>query len=784
MGEGYTFYAVQRLLSVRAVVLFAAAFALAFPQSGWLTGEPVYAPLKLLFHFAPWRSMPRDFDTPPWDVLVWDGAAQFYLWRDLVRLLWLSGELPLWNPYVLCGTPLLANSQSAPFYPPYLLVLPLPTWLAVGVLGWFHLFWAGLGVGLWLRRRGLGVGVLVGMLVWMFSLFFVAWLPLSSVPATLSWFGWLLMGLEVLRERGLRGVWVFALPVGLMLLAGHLQFAFYGLLMSLLYALYLGYEARARGRLLRYVGALLTAYLLGGLLASVQILPALELSGYSHRQAIPTEAGYQAYVRNALPLFHLITAWFPNAYGNPRDGDYWGAVHYAELALSVGAFGLLLALMGVRRSGQGAFWLGVGLLALLIALGTPLTKLLYFYLPGFSATGSPARILCLWAFSIAILSAHGFQGMSGWKRALLAWAGLLGLALLLAELTLPHAIDRTPLWEHVLNASRWYLIATAVVFALSVALFAAFRFTLPVGQGKNAWLVEPAKLALIVLTLVSLGQASGKIASGYRAPLAAAFPPIPDLPEHKLGERIAVLNTRWSLYEPPPARMPPNTPVAYRLHDVGGYDSLLPHHFKRFLDLLNGQDSAPPENGNMLFVKVVNPALAYLRVKAILTPDGWTPLTPAPARLQPIEVLPDKESVWTRLQMNPFPDAILVSGEDAQRALQEHGAGAQVENITLEWQAYRATQVRLRVVNPAPQAAWLLITDTWYPGWRATVNGKPAPLLKANGAFRAVPVPSGEAVVEMRFMPRSFQLGALLSVLSLTVLGGLSRISRYAQSNS
>ena len=771
---------VQRPLSVRAVVLFAAAFALAFPLGGWLTGEPVYAPLKLLYHFEPWRSMPRDFETPPWDVLIWDGAAQFYIWRDLVRSLWLSGELPLWNPYVLCGTPLLANSQSAPFYPPHLLVLPLPTWLAVGVLAWFHLFWAGLGLGLWLRRRGLNQGVFLGVLVWMFSLFFVAWLPLSSVPATLSWFGWLLLGLEALRERGVRGVWAFALPVGFMLLAGHLQFAFYGLLMSLLYALYLGYETRARGGIARYAGTLLMAYWLGGLLASVQILPALELSSYSHRQAIPTEAGYQAYVRNALPLFHLITAWFPNAYGNPRDGDYWGAVHYAELALSVGAFGLLLALMGVRRSGQGAFWMGMGLLALLIALGTPLTKLLYFYLPGYSATGSPARILCLWAFSVAILSAHGFQDMSGWRRALLAWAGLLGLALLLVELTLPQAINRTPLWEHMLNAGGRYLLAAAGVFALSVALFGAFRFALPVERGEKAWLLESARLAMFILTLVSLGLASVKIVSGYRAPLAAAFPPIADLPSLNPGERIAVLNTRWSLYEPPPARMPPNTPVAYRLHDVGGYDSLLPRHFKRFLDLLNGQDSAPPENGNMLFVKAVNPALASLRVKAILTPEGWTPLASAPARLQPIEVLPDEEAVWTRLEANPFPDAILVSGEDAQRALQEHGAGMLVENITLEWQAYRATQVRLRVVNPAPQGAWLLITDTWYPGWRATVNGKPAPLLKANGAFRAVPVPPGEAIVEMRFMPRSFQLGALLSLLSLAALGILSRIGKPA----
>ena len=782
--SGDIIYCVKRSLSVWTVVLFTAVLALVFPIGGWLAGEPVLAPLKLLYHFEPWRGVPRDWGVPPWDVLVWDGVAQFYLWRDLVRLLWLGGEVPLWNPYVLCGTPLLANSQSAPFYLPHLLVLPLPTWLSVGVLAWFHMFWAGLGLGLWLWRRGLGWDALMGVLIWVFSPFFVAWLPLSSVPATLSWYGWLLLGVEAVREQGGRSLWKFAVPVGMMLLAGHLQFAFYGLLMSVLYALYLGYETRAQGGLARYGGMLFVAYLLGGMLAAVQLLPALELSSLSHRQAVPTEAGYQAYVRNALPLFHLITAWFPNAYGNPRDGDYWGAVHYAELALSVGAFGLLLALMGVRRRGQGAFWMGMGLLALLIALGTPLTKLLYFYLPGFSATGSPARILAVWVFCMAILAAHGFHDLRGWKRALPAWIGLLALALLLTELTLPQAVDRTPLWEHVIRTGGRYLLATAGVFGLSLVIFMAFRWGFGAGQDERGWILESVRLALLVLTLVSLGLTSGRFLSAYRAPREAAFPPITELPRLERGERIAVVNTRWSLYAPPPARLPPNTPVAYRLYDVGGYDSLLPRHYKRFLDLLNGQDSAPPENGNMLFVKTLNPALAYLRVRWVLTPAGWTPLAPAPARLQPLEVLPDAEAVWARLETNLLPEAILVSGSDAQRAVQQYGAGTQVENIVLEWQEYRATRVKLRVVNPASQTAWLLIYDVWYPGWSATVNGKPVPLLQANGAFRAVPVPSGEAMVEMRYLPRSFQLGALLSVVSLIVLGVLSRVRRFAPSNS
>ncbi|MDM7461745.1 MAG: YfhO family protein, partial [bacterium] len=583
---------------------------------------------------------------------------------------------------------------------------------------------------------------------------------LSSVPATLSWFGWLLLGVERIRERGFQGVWAFAVPVGMMQLAGHLQFAFYGLLMSLLYALYWGYETRAQGGWFLYALALSVGYTSGAMVAAVQLLPTLELSGYSHRQAVPTEAGYEAYVRNALPLFHLITAWFPNAYGVLREGGYWGAVHYAELAMSVGAFGLLLVLMGVRRRGQGAFWLGVGLLALLIALGTPLTKLLYFYLPGYSATGSPARVLGLWAFSVAILAAYGSQAVGVWKRALAVWVGGLVFVALLTGLTLPQGVSLDALREGVLRDLELYFGVGLTAGVVSVASRS---------RGLRSDML-PVVLAVVPLIVWANLPRS--------APLAAVYPSLPELPVLQRGERIAALNTRWSLYEPPPARMPPNTPVAYRLPDVGGYDSLLTRHYKRFLDLLNGQDSAPPENGNMLFVKTLNPALARLRVRAVLTPDGWLSLPPAPPRLQPLELLPHEEAVWSRLQQNPFPDAIPVFGAQAQRALQQYGQGTLATNPTVEWQIYRANILRLRVVNPTSQTSWLLITDAWYPGWQATVNGESAPLLRANGAFRAVPVPAGEAIVEMRFLPRSVRIGALLSGLGVVQMGALALARR------
>ncbi len=249
------------------------------------------------------------------------------------------------------------------------------------------------------------------------------------------------------------------------------------------------------------------------------------MAGYSHRQSPPTEAGYAAYVRNALPLFHLITAYFPTAFGDPRAGGYWGAVHYAELALSVGAFGWLLALMGVRRRGQQMLWLGVGLLALLIALGTTLTRLLYFYLPGFSATGSPARVLCLWAFSAAVLAAYGAQEPRAWRTALGVWLAILAGALLLTLTTLPAGVSRAPLWAGI-GASALVLAAVALAVGLAWWGLPRLRHALtPAG-----WL---SLLALAPVVVYALGYP-------WTAPLRAVFPPLPDLPLLNTGERVAI----------------------------------------------------------------------------------------------------------------------------------------------------------------------------------------------------------------------------------------------------
>jgi uncharacterized membrane protein YfhO len=86
------------------------------------------------------------------------------------------------------------------------------------------------------------------------------------------------------------------------------------------------------------------------------------------------------------------------------------------------------------------------------------------------------------------------------------------------------------------------------------------------------------------------------------------------------------------------------------------------------------------------------------------------------------------------------------------------------------FETFSPNEIRLRVDSPAD--AYLVLSEVWYPGWRATVDGEPVPVLRANHAFRAVRLQPGEHEVHLKFDPRSWTLGLAISGLTLLVLFG------------
>lgn len=762
-------------------------------------------PTPYVSGFAPWSASEQPLRDPQWNPLLWDALAQFYPWRLLLAQAAAEGKVALWNPYVLCGAPLLANSQSAPFYPLHLLYL-IPSPLSVGtrltVLALLHLTIAGWGA--FRLARGLqisAVGALAAGVGYQLSTSSAAWLEIPSVISVTCWIPLVLAAARRLEfapsPRTFAGL---ALCTGLMLLGGHLQFALFGLL-ALAAVTAWGQISAPSLRSLFLTGAAV-AVALG--LAAVQLLPVRELAAMSHRTAVVTAEGYRSLAAYSLPPAHWITLVAPDFYGLSSTGDFWGYWNYGatnliEYAGGIGLPGLLLALAALRLR-PGRTWTGwtcllLTALGLLLSTDTPLLRALYYLLPGFAASGSPARALILLSLGLSLMAGLGVQELTcdsaSWRRLLLKAAPATAAAMLIGLLLAAAARQFVPMDRTVQVDQLLAEISTgALVRAAggSLLMFALILGAVRLAGPRRAQ-TACAGACLAGLTAWLLWSGAPMLVTGPEAPLLTP-PPGVDL-DLLRNRRVATVTGRWNLMEHPGALVPPNLSVLYGWRDVQGYDSLQPAHYRRLLDAAGGSGgAAPPENGNMTLIR--NPSSPLIALtgadlllqKPVYSGGGGLQVTRVPGSVPDAYLAPrwrvmDDAGAVARLtaaaSSSPLTaEAILSPGPELSEAAappaRTSAAGAPVQTI-------RTGPGRIRAILPQAASGFLVLTETWMPGWKATLIGPGSTEIRrtrrVNVAFQGVEIPRDVTRVDFSYEPDSFRVGLFVSAAALAFLGCL-----------
>lgn len=786
----------------------------------------VFLPAGLLGHIAPWKEHVGMETLPPWNPLRWDGIGQFYPWRHFAAESVRTGTLPLWNPYQFCGTPFVANSQSAVFYPGNALFYLIPdTARAFGYSAVLHLTLCGWFTYLLLRLlRCSEIASLAGGLVFAYSAWEVNWLQLPTFLATSCWLPLLLHQVYGLRSlyvrsrtaedatfvsrvpavaasgQALRSLAGIGAVLGMMLLAGHLQIAFYGILASTLWMVGVLWRAGSeygKAAVGRGLAIAIGGLAIGIAIASPQVLPSLELSRVSHRVGKPSAAGYSAYTEYALPSSQLAALTLPGLFGgdSQTENPYWGFYlkslptgppvpvrhNAAETAVYVGigtlALGLLALGRGLRKGSldrRTVFFAVLALLALLLALGTPLNAFFYFLVPGFGQSGSPARCLVLWALAWAALAAFGLDRLresrpSG-RELLLVFGGIIGilaLGLLLTMLSLmivPSDTKWVPAFSEAMGriGPDWARLLVCLAACAVLMGWKALNATIDPATGV---VLRRERLALPALILMTIELFSAGIQTNPTAPRTAVYPTteaIRYLQENLGHERMFPINQRWSLYTPPPVVLPPNSGMVYNLHDVQGYDSLFTGQYKSFANgfarpnIMGALDASPPEVGNMVFfqnARAENVGALGASIAVSLSPEsaGYSPDSVPQTAPLPISD--------PSLNLIPFPP---------------HPARAHLQTAStpdaVTWNEDSPTRVRLTV--NATQSDTLALDDQFYPGWQATVDGKPVEIKRqaAASVFRAVDVPAGSHTVTFTYRPTAIRVGLFLACVALSLL--------------
>ena len=254
-------------------------------------GGRTLLPADNLYQFQPYAAARETLGVPDvaHNMLLSDLVLENLEWKTFIRDSLSRGEIPLWNPHLFAGVPFLAAGQHSALYPFSLIYYVLPLERAYG---WFTVsqLWLA-GAFMFAFLRGLGIrraGAAIGAIAYQLSGFFLASVVFQMIIAAAAWLPFLLLMVEfTIQRRRLRGQpamlpWVAlgALGLGMTMLAGHVEFVYYSLLvMGFWAACRLAHLAFTRAQplpqLARTSGMLIALVVLGLALGAVQIRAAL-----------------------------------------------------------------------------------------------------------------------------------------------------------------------------------------------------------------------------------------------------------------------------------------------------------------------------------------------------------------------------------------------------------------------------------------------------------------------------------------------------------------------------
>ncbi|NLH98016.1 MAG: YfhO family protein [Chthonomonadales bacterium] len=679
-------------------------------------------------------------------------------------------------------------------------------------------------------------GALAGALTWMLCATQALWTEFQTPTAALCWLPAALWASDawIRRDVGtlgaVRGLLLSAAAVAMSLVAGHPQFAFYVVLAVVMYAGVRGCSVwgwRGAGVPVAAVGLALA-------FSAATLLPVGEAARINHRDRNATFLDSvrlrlpPVYLTSAL-LPNV--RGNPRDYvrledGEPRPGHpYIGSYDFTEYGLYVGIPALLLSVLGLawgwRARGTQEIAL-LGMIGLALALGTPVGALFFYLVPGYAQFHAPARALCLVHFALAALAGVGANavlnrvaenGLSAaadprLKGAMVASA-LVGVV---AAASWPLSAIQAP----VILSGDWMAyeaagIRHAVVF---VALTAAALWVMLGGKRTESAAAGNARrgkgdhglsrnirvaglpIAMVVWALPALCALDLLIWGwGYNpttdpaileAPPDAASIPTPETGARAISFESPDLGIKGLIV--------PNYNAVVGYREVQGADSVHTRRYHRAMETvaeaLADRRPAFPDGNTVRLPLGHHPLFDLMNVTHATTAPSAGP--PAPEYTLLSEGL---LKVWN----NPSaagPGRIVhsvdpVGGvEDAVRRLAEPGHSwrrtAVVEGsppaLGSEPVETFGTSDSVRLLTFGPhrveyeavtQQSGLLVTaEVAYPGWKATVSGRPAPILVADGIFRAVSVPDGASRVAFAYDPASFRVGLYISCFVLAASVG------------
>ena len=737
-----------------------------------------------------------------------DAVTQFYPAKVALQRHWRAGEPAFWNQEIFGGYPQYAQTMGAPFNitNPVLLLCDLP-----GAWHWqilLQLYIAGLAMYILLRMLPVGSPVaIICSIAWMLNSLFITSLLLPVVVGAFCWAPLVIAGLLRYRRRRDRASLLLtsaALAAGF--LGGSLQTSAALVVMLLIFHMAIVFRSGERSGVVRSFLPLIVIVLVAAALSAVMWLPSLELAWLDMRRPGSKFTGkLEPYgiLDRILSIPLLLSFFMPELAGSVRSFDFTKFVGSSmeDFTGFAGFAPLLFATLGApllwKRDQRSRPFILLALAGLLLPIATPLYSFLYhrFFI-----------VFLLGAVVVAALSIQRFlddpdfaQRLARLARRALVVVVLLfaGIVLLDLAITLFHddihrmlaqqvvreiASSRSAagnvawmygrverLLEHfsILSPTVWLpLLCMAIVIGV-VLLYRR----LPVRS--RLTLLLPI-VAVTLLQLVVFARSWLPFSDPGLYPLYPAAPVI---------DRIADERDRQPPFRVLPVNIPPegemilqpNILSLYGIPTLGGYENVMPMTLSSLATL--EPDARLLGQLNVRYLVARRDRLfsdsAFVRLDgdtgqvSLYRNDRWRPRAYMAYRHR---VEADSDAVRT-IRDDEFDGSTVILASKPPEL-------PRTDDTTSSVVVREATDNRLVIDATTGSAGYLVIADTWYPGWKASVGGREAPILRANVVMRAIALPKGSSRVELRFEPEVFRVGAWVSGVVALLCVALGRGTR------
>jgi len=701
------------------------------------------------------------------DVFTSDIMNEGFPYRHYISEALKNGELPTWLPYIYGGIPLLARAEAGVCYPLNLVLFGLMSpYVALNLVILLTLITAALAMYFYARELEAGIiGAIAAGLAFAYSGFMVSHIKHLSMVGTVCWFplGLLIIERAVRRSSPKTLLWL-SLVFGLQNLSGHTQTAYYSGLMYLCYFVFrllslrekaaprkkkskptpaVAAQARAiKSHVLWFVAAMTLA--VG--ISAIQLLPTYELVGLTQRSGGVTFDYAASY---AYDPSNIKTFSYPHANGDISNATYNGKSIFWEDYGYVGLTTLLLAIFAAVkcwRRWHVRFFVITAIAAYVLVLGpnTPLYEAVFYLVPGMKFFRFPTRFLFIVDVSLAVLAALGmtqlFVSHRDKKKDQRSIVGfeLVLLAVVIADL-LYFQLRQNP----IVNAQQW---------------------------------LAPPKTVQKLKDDKSLFRIYSPGASDVHKNVFAAA-------QGWSGSLQPYIDHREFIQA--------SSNVLYGLFSADGYAQLTPNYV---VDIWGDQNrsgvirqTASLEDGKFIvqdsFLKLMN----LFNVKYIISP--WPVVSSA------LEMMEQNKGVMLYRNPNVLPRAFLVgkyrivANPDIAKAIllsadfdpahevilykQPSSIGSnRAENSSVTVEHYNTNEVIMNVSSAS--GGLLVLSDTFYPGWKGEVDGTETTIYQANVCQRAVVVPGGNHKVRFQFASSSIAWGFGISLCSMAAVVALA----------